>query len=122
MNAVKKACCLAVGFAALGCTTSTAQAQWGAGYGSWPFSYGPGRGIYVHERIPQYALFPPVYYARPQYGSYGVSPYGVLPAVSWRETRPTPTAVVITNPYVVPGAQLPGPQPLRIKNPYYDGQ
>jgi hypothetical protein len=85
------AICLGLGcFASL----STAEAQWGCGYGMWG-SY--GYNVYSQEDIPYFAKHPPVYYSRPVARSYGWSPFAYPGYVT------TPAAPVVhhSNPEMV---------------------
>lgn len=70
---------------------------WGGGYG---LSNYYNRGIYVdQDRIPYFALHPPVYYSYPVPRPYGYSPFaypGIVPTPHY-ETR---DSGVLVNPYV----------------------
>ncbi|MBL9091534.1 MAG: hypothetical protein JNL96_09940 [Planctomycetaceae bacterium] len=85
--------------AALG-SAEEAHAQWGwMGNGQWY-----GRNVYTvydQDRLPYFALHPPVYYSRPVPRTYGYSPFAYSGDVM------TP--------------ELPAVEPEVLMNPYYDG-
>ena len=79
--------------------------------------------VYVDQRPPYFALFPPVYYSHPVRRPYVYSPCAYLPGRMPPKIKPRPP-LVIRNPYVTrqPGA-MPGLDrerrvPLRIINPH----
>jgi hypothetical protein len=78
---------------------STAKAQFlsGGGYGLGFFNYG-NTGVYF-ERIPYYALYPPVYYSYPVARTYGYSPFAYPPGTMTPNAPPAAAATYI-NPYV----------------------
>lgn len=81
-------------------------------------------GVYVNERVPFYALHPPVYYKYPVPRHYGYSPYAYPPGVITPDVT-TVSPLLVINPYV---ATVPEPpaisaadssaQPTVIKNPF----
>jgi len=87
-----------------------AQAQWP---GPW---CGPGQGWYLFprdsrlEKLPYFALFPPVYYSYPVRRTYGYSPFASLPEYTISET----TRVELQETRHV--------EPLFIRNPFVPGQ
>jgi len=92
---------------------------WGAGpYGWW------SPWFYQQERIPYFALFPPVYYSYPVSRPYGYSPFAYLPDVRGPEAPLAAGPLTISNPYLAGTAAnqaKPEPRtggPLRIDNPY----
>lgn len=115
------ACCLALGLA-----PQSAQAQAPGCYGNWGWGWGTPYSFYIQDRIPYYAMNPPVYYQWPPVKRpYGYSPFAYPPGVMTPEpVRPK----VVTNPYVdratLPAAATaPDRQAARgriIVNPYYD--
>ncbi len=80
---------------------STAKAQFmsGGGYGLGFFNYG-NTGVYM-ERIPYYALYPPVYYSYPVARTYGYSPFAYPPGTMTPQSAPA-AAAMFRNPYVKP--------------------
>jgi len=111
---------LVVVFAAKG----VCQAWWPSGWG-----YVGGLGGYVPwlsdlERLPHFALHPPVYYSHPVPRSYGYTPFASLPdwtIVEARQAQPVP----IRNPYMVlsgaDAAAIRGEgTPLVVRNPFVD--
>jgi hypothetical protein len=97
-----------------------AQAQFGV-----PFMFGGyGSSIYANERVPFYALTPPVYYKHPVARSYGYSPF----AYPLGSPTPNPVSVspqVVMSPFCGFAAPAPDegeladrPKPLMIKNPF----
>ncbi len=104
--------------------------------GGWP-GYSP-YGVsyswwYQRERIPYFALHPPVYYSQPVARPYGYSPFAYPPYVLTPEVTSVPAEpVMIPNPYVPqePAKQEPAKQakpeasaqaPLTILNPFVAG-
>lgn len=90
---------------------SEAHAQWGwMGYNGYN---GVGvYSIYDQDRLPYFALHPPVYYSKPVPRTFGYSPFAYP---GWTPTPALPQAyepVTIVNPYVneVPAAEA-GPTP-----------
>lgn len=102
---------------------SCAPGCYGGGFsGYWGFSelYPPQ---HLLNRLPHYALFPPVYYSVPIPRTYGYSPFAYPPGFT-TPPAPPPEPLVIQNPYV-PKADAPQPDenkvtvsPLRVRNPY----
>lgn len=105
--------------------------------GGWP-GYSP-YGVsyswwYQRERIPYFALHPPVYYSQPVARPYGYSPFAYPPYVLTPEVTSVPAEpVMIPNPYVPqePAKQEPAKQakpeasaqaPLTILNPFVAGR
>jgi hypothetical protein len=115
----------------------------GQAYG---FSY-PGQNL--QDRMPHFALFPPVYYSMPVPRTYGYSPFAYPGFVQTPNVSIAIAPQVITNPYVEPAPSkavpkspskpTPGPrkastdprspnsrlgavQPLRSLNPYFGDQ
>jgi hypothetical protein len=107
------------GILALGAEQCQAQ---GWAFGG-PFLYGAGYGLFVYERLPQYSLFPPVYYKHPVPRSYGYSPYAYPPGFATPPVTAASRRVIIVNSYAPQSsssnepAQRP-PQPVVIHNPY----
>ncbi|HEY5312342.1 MAG TPA: hypothetical protein VIK18_07470, partial [Pirellulales bacterium] len=98
------------------------QAQMLGGYGG-SFLYGAGYGLYVYERLPQFALFPPVYYKHPTPRPYGFSPYAYPPGFTTPDASATSRRAVVVNNYVPQGsaAKESGDrqrEPLVLNNPY----
>jgi len=86
------------------------QAQWP---GAWGWA---GQGWYLFprdsrlEKLPYFALFPPVYYSYPVRRTYGYSPFASLPEYATSET----TRVELLETRQV--------EPLLIRNPFVPGQ
>jgi len=112
---------LAIVFAVRG----SCQAWWPSGWGGCP----GGVGGYVPwlldmERLPYFALHPPVYYSHPVPRTYGYSPFASLPDLTIFESlqaQPLP----IRNPYAVSSgpeaaAVSTGATPLVVRNPFVD--
>ncbi len=108
---------LAVVFAAKGVCRAWWPSDWG--YSGW--------GGYVPwlsdlERLPYFALHPPVHYSRPVPRTYGSTPFASLPDLSVSiQTQP----LTVPNPYVAsanPTTVGPsvGPVPLIVRNPFVD--
>ena len=105
--------------------TSTAKAQFlsGGGYGLGFFNYGGYGGYATAERIPYYALYPPVYYSYPVARTYGYSPFAYPPGTMTPQSAP-PAAANFINPYrkPAPAAQPAGDKtagvPRTYINPY----
>jgi hypothetical protein len=80
-----------------------AHAQWGGpGYGGYGFGYGysyNGYSIYDQDRLPYFALHPPVYYSYPPVPrTFGYSPFaypGWIQTPEYADADPQ----TITNPY-----------------------
>ncbi|HEX4150150.1 MAG TPA: hypothetical protein VHY20_14220 [Pirellulales bacterium] len=111
------------GVLALGAEQCQAQ---GWGYGG-PFLYGAGYGLFVYERIPQYSLFPPVYYKHPVPRPYGWSPYAYPPGAPTPQVTPVSRRVITVNTYVAQSdaadaAAAGKPVPLVIHNPFVPTQ
>jgi len=91
---------------------------WGAGPYGWWYPY-----AYQYERIPYFALFPPVYYSYPVSRPYGYSPFNYFYDAGMPEAQ-LAGPLTVSNPYVSRTAAnqaKPGPQmggPPRIDNPY----
>ena len=98
-----------------GCLTTVAHAiegpyfaRYGCGY--WGLAHGP---VYTPERLPYYALYPPVYYSHAVAEPYGHNPYAaVAPAPCPAVVYPMASSAAI--------ADRPTPPPLRIVNPFVD--
>ncbi|MCR4413955.1 MAG: hypothetical protein NUV77_16185 [Thermoguttaceae bacterium] len=119
---------LLVGTAALLAVATPAQAE-----SPWPVLQGHHGGYYIlvspqlypRERLPHFALYPPVYYSVPVPRTYGYSPFAYPPGYPTPEVVCTPpTPVTIYNPFV-PKSQTANPadskvaqKPLRIANPF----
>ena len=81
-----------------------ARAQWGYQAGYYPQFYGRNvYTIYDQDRIPYFALHPPVYYSTPVPRTYGYSPF------AYPGNYRTPDVVAPVDP-------------VTIVNPYYDGE
>ena len=81
---------------------SPAKAQFlsGGSYGLGFFNYG---SPYVYQqRIPYYALYPPVYYSYPVARTYGYSPFAYPPGTLTPNLPPKVEAANYTNPFVTP--------------------
>jgi hypothetical protein len=111
------------------------QGWWPAGwpYGAWYPGWFP-RSSDI-ERLPHYALFPPVYYSnQPVRRPYGYSPFARLPelttvvvdspsSVEMRSVEP----LLVPNPYVTSPGPTPSPEsapargPLIVRNPFVPG-
>ena len=83
---------------------STAEAQFmsGGSYGLGFFNYGSPQ-VY-QQRIPYYALYPPVYYSYPVARTYGYSPFAYPPGTVTPNVRPQAQAATYLNPFVQPKA------------------
>ena len=81
--------------------TSTANAQFlsGGGYGLGFFNYGQNDG-FNSNRIPYYALYPPVYYSYPVARPYGYSPFAYPPGTMTPQVSPNAAAIEYRNPFV----------------------
>lgn len=79
---------------------------------------------YDSERLPYYALFPPVYYSHPIRHPYGHSPFARLPELpSVLEVR-SEGPLAVKNPFCGlesprPKDETPGSGPLVVKNPHF---
>ena len=124
-------CAGAVLFAASVCA-SKADAQFisGGGYGLGFFNYG-NTGVYM-ERIPYYALYPPVYYSYPVPRTYGYSPFAYPPGTPTPELPAPVKAAEYINPFVPETEASPAVDrsarvttPVRVAktyiNPFVDG-
>jgi len=97
------------------------SAYWGAGPYGWWYPY-----AYQYERIPYFALFPPVYYSYPVSRPYGQSPFNYYYGDYGGRAPETQLAgpLTVSNPFVPRTAAnqaKPEPQtggPRRIDNPY----
>jgi hypothetical protein len=104
----------------LAASATAAQAQ----FFGFPYGYNGygGGGMYVSERIPYFALHPPVYYKHPVPRAYGYSPFAYPPGYMTPPRTSVSSETVTENPYVVqaasPAAVSPPPPPLLIKNPF----
>jgi hypothetical protein len=101
--------------ASCGVMTASAQGPWGSigGYGGFlPYGGGYGGGynsawqMQSFDRVPYFALHPPVYYSYPVARPYGYSPFALPPGVAPVEPQIAPDclAQAETNPFFVPGA------------------
>lgn len=120
---------LVVGSGLLG-TARESEAQYWSGYPYAGFLSRPVYSIYDQDRIPYFALHPPVYYSYPVARPYGFSPFaypGIVPTPQFK-IRQESLAHVVKNPHVeqpAEGPTLPAPdkqgahRPQRIRNPYY---
>lgn len=95
-----------------GAATASAQGPWGAvgGYGGYlPYGglYGGDWQMQSFDRVPYFALHPPVYYSYPVARPYGYSPFALPPGVAPVEPQISPDclAQAETNPFFVPGAK-----------------
>ena len=88
--------------------------------------YGYGWGYPMRwelERLPHFAVYPPVYYSQPVPRPYGYSPFAYPPYVMTPQPAPA-NPVTITNPYVPKSPKSEGDGspiaqgPLTIRNPY----
>jgi hypothetical protein len=84
--------------ASLSASSAKAQFMSGGGYGLGFFNYG-NTGLYF-ERIPYYALYPPVYYSYPVARTYGYSPFAYPPGTMTPQAAPSAAAAEYINPYV----------------------
>ncbi len=78
---------------------SQANAQFlsAGGYGLGFFNYG---NTGYMDRIPYYALYPPVYYSYPVARTYGYSPFAYPPGTMTPQVRPQVQAAEYINPFV----------------------
>lgn len=96
---------VAIGVISLAGSASSAQAQIGCGgWGAWGANF--PYGLYGNRvnRVPYYAMFPPVYYSAPVPRSYGWSPFAYPPGTMTPEVE-TAEPQDMTNPYVTPPAE-----------------
>lgn len=104
-------------FPAVGQESAGCKAAWGAWW--WP-AYVQAR---IWERVPYYAVYPPVYYSFPVARPYGYSPFAYPPGTLTPEPTQLP-GPVIENQFVPkkPASYLKPNRvtaaPLRILNPY----
>ncbi len=84
----------------VGASSAKAQFLSGGGYGLGFFNYG-NTGV-NYERIPYYALYPPVYYSYPVARTYGYSPFAYPPGTMTPQSAPTVGAAEYINPFVKP--------------------
>lgn len=98
---------LAVAFAAG--SALSAQAQFPCYGGGWANGWGyGGYNVYTNsDRIPFYAMHPPVYYSYPVPRPYGYSPFAYPPGTMTPEVLGDVAGSVITNPYVSPEKIVP---------------
>lgn len=113
-------------------STASAQGYLYNGLLGWP------NGFYQDERIPYFALHPPVYYSAPVPRTYGWSPWAYPPGVQTPEIAEC-EPLTVENPHIenssTPakprGVQKSGPaadrsasyrSPKLIRNPYYEAQ
>ncbi|HEV7282128.1 MAG TPA: hypothetical protein VGN57_18135 [Pirellulaceae bacterium] len=94
-----------------GAATASAQGPCGpfAGYGGYlPYGglYGGDCQMQAFDRVPYFALNPPVYYSHPVARPYGYSPFALPPGVAPVEPqiKGDCLAQAETNPFFVPGA------------------
>jgi hypothetical protein len=97
------------------------QAQFGFSGG--PYLYGTGYGLFVYERLPQYSLFPPVYYKHPVPRPYGFSPYAYPPGFATPDASAASRRIVVINNYVPQSSSAKESaglqrEPLVLSNPY----
>jgi hypothetical protein len=96
--------CGAVVVGCLSGSTASAQGLGGGGYGLGFYNYGGyGANGINQQRIPFYALHPPVYYSYPVPRPYGYSPFAYPPGVMTPEIVPNVGAAEFRNPFV-PGS------------------
>ncbi|MBL8828392.1 MAG: hypothetical protein JNM18_15530 [Planctomycetaceae bacterium] len=112
------AICVVVALTPLFATTPAAQAQyWGSAFAG----FGGYYPFYVQERVPYFAVHPPVYYSTPIARSYGHSPYA-YPSTLWHVPRLRTLAVanhhVVAVPQVLASLEVTPFQPQVIKNPH----
>lgn len=99
--------------------------NWG-GYGLFNQSPTAYYDLYWEERMPYFAVHPPVYYSVPMPRTYGYSPFAYPGEVPTPEVQFGPPPETIINPHAQPAkssAPLPdqtAQQPLRIANPFVD--
>lgn len=100
--------------ASCGAATASAQGPWGYGGGYGGFlPYGGGYNsawqMQSFDRVPYFALHPPVYYSYPVARPYGYSPFALPPGVAPVEPQISPDclAQAETNPFFVPGKEVP---------------
>ncbi len=104
-------------YAADGACSSCSPGAWcGPLWGEWST-------VYAREKLPFYALHPPVYYSVPVPRTYGYSPFAYPPGVMTPEVLPV-EPVIIQNHMIPtkPTAQAKSTRvavaPLRLTNPY----
>ena len=107
----------------VGASSAKAQFLSGGGYGLGFFNY--GNNSYMDQRIPYYALYPPVYYSYPVARTYGYSPFAYPPGTRTPDIAPTAQAATYINPYVPRKVQPAAKQPtldksVRVANPASD--
>lgn len=96
-----------------GAANASAQGPWAplGGYGGFaPYgTYAWQRDAF--DRVPYYAMHPPVYYSYPVARPYGYSPFALPPGVLPVEPNVAPDclAQVESNPFFVPGEKAPAP-------------
>lgn len=101
--------------ASAGASQANAQFLSGGGYGLGFFNYG-NTGVYM-ERIPYYALYPPVYYSYPVARTYGYSPFAYPPGTMTPEVRPQVKAAQYINPFVPKEAAPVGDRTANVTTP-----
>ncbi len=116
---------IALFLAVVGLGEGVCQGWWPYG---WPYSgsYGLFSNPLDLEKLPYFALFPPVYYSRPVPRAYGYTPFASLPEQATVAEIRTTQPLVLNNSFVAAtgigcegrASQDPGPQIVR--NPFVD--
>lgn len=105
----------------------------GVCHGGWPYSWsytGWGPGWFSRwsdvERLPHYALFPPVYYSHPEPRTYGYSPFASFPELKTVVEVQPAEPLLVRNSHVrsASGTEIGGEAfpdgPLVVRNPFVD--
>jgi hypothetical protein len=114
LNVLTAGAVLLAGFC--GAATASAQGPCGpfapyGGFSSFGGLYGGAWQMQAFDRVPYFALHPPVYYSHPVARPYGYSPFALPPGVAPVEPQMAPLtlAQAETNPFFVPGKDVPAP-------------
>ncbi len=110
-----------------------AAGGFGGGLGGWGgiglFNQSPTAyyDLYWEERVPYFAMHPPVYYSAPIPRTYGYSPFAYPGEVPTPELNFGPPPETIVNPHAQPNVEPTSAHdqtaggPLRMRNPYVEG-
>ncbi len=101
----------------VGASKAEAQFLSGGGYGLGFFNYGDNTGINF-ERIPYYALYPPVYYSHIVPRPYGYSPFAYPPGTMTPDVSPNVKPAEYINPYVPKPAQQTSDKTVNVGRTY----
>lgn len=80
--------------------SATAQAEYPNGCFGGPWYYDHDYIVHARDRVPHFALFPPVYYSYPVPRPYGYSPFAYPPGVMTPEILSRGEPANIENPHV----------------------